>query len=199
MGPKIHIKQTFRLVLIALGLTVTALLFFAPTEAFAENTPVYNPGDSNFPFNPGITPNPNDNFPYAQEGLEAGLDNAAEDLPGGIQRQDSFVQLVLGWINYFLQFYIFVAVGIIIYFGVQILLSRDKTDKRKEAITAIINIAIGTLLIFFAYAIVIAIVNLVNIDEFKSKTGAIAPEVSSIENNENTKVYVSASPTGIIK
>lgn len=160
-------------------LALTVLLFFAPLETFAFTPPVYNAGDSSFPFNPGTTPNPNNNFPYANVGLEKGLDTAAKNLPGGIQKQESFTQLVIGWINYFLQFYLFVAVGIIIYFGVQILISRDKTDKRKEAIAAIVNIAIGTLLIFFAYAIVIAIVNLVNVNEFKTNTGAVAKPITT--------------------
>lgn len=176
MGPKIHIKQTCKLALIGLTFALTVLAFFAPVAAQAAP---YLPGDTNFPYNPGATPVPNDEFSYAHEGLESGLNDAKNSLPGGIQKEDSFTKLVIAWINYFLQFYIFVAVGIIIYFGIQILISREKTDKRKEAITAIINIAIGTILIFFAYAIVIAIVNLVSVEEFKSNTGAVAQTAST--------------------
>lgn len=160
-------------------------VFLMPFSVANAEIPAFSPGTSSFPYASGPAANatPTGTFPYANQGLEAGLNAVESKLPQGIQKQRSFTQLVKDWINYFLGFYMFVTVGLILYYGFQILISRDKTEKRKEAMGAIINIILGTLLMVFAYAIIIAIVNLATPQDLKNGTvgvtGAAAPAAST--------------------
>ena len=139
-------------------LAVVMLWGFHVPAGFAA-VPSFNPGDAHFPYSNNNAV-PDGTFPYANQGLEAGLDAVEDKLPQGIEQQRSFTQLVKDWVNYFMQFYTVVTVGMLMYYGVQIIASREKTDKRKEVVTAIINILLGTLLMVFAYAIIIALINL---------------------------------------
>lgn len=106
-------------------------------------------------------------FPYTLDnggnlGAQAGLDVAKDSLPQGIEKQDSAKVLILQWVTYFLQFYTLVAVGIVIYLGIRLIVSFGNEDQRKETIKALINLAIGTALIYLSYAIVNTIVNVIN-------------------------------------
>ncbi len=105
-------------------------------------------------------------FPYKLNdnqnlGATQGLAIVEQNLPEGIQSEDSVKNLVLDWVKYFLQFYSLVAVGIVMYLGVSLILAREDEKKRGDIIKAIINLAIGTMLIYLSYAIVNTIVNLI--------------------------------------
>lgn len=107
----------------------------------------------------------NSNFPYKLNdnqnlGATQGLSVVENNLPEGIQSEDSVKNLVLDWVKYFLQFYSLVAVGIVMYLGITLIVAREDEKKRNDIIKALINLAIGTILIYLSYAIVNTIVNL---------------------------------------
>lgn len=107
----------------------------------------------------------NSNFPYKinDNGLGAtqGLTVVENNLPEGIQKEDSVKNLVLDWVKYFLQFYSLIAVGLVMYLGVTLIVAREDEKKRNDIIKALINLAIGTILIYLSYAIVNTIINLI--------------------------------------
>ncbi len=117
-------------------------------------------------------------FPYSTDnqgnlGAEAGLNIARENLPQGVEKQDSLKDLILGWVTFFLQFYTLVAVGIVVYLGIKMVVSMGNEEQRKETIKALINLAIGTVLIYLSYAIVNTIVNVITPEDLLRQTQQI--------------------------
>lgn len=98
-------------------------------------------------------------------GLNDGLKSIDEKInteQTGIIKNQTLRQLVNGWTSFFLQYYLVVAVGILIYMGVRLVVSQGKEDERKKLLQALINLVIGTLVIFLAYVIVNQVVALVD-------------------------------------
>lgn len=97
-------------------------------------------------------------------GLTQGLNQIDQNInqqQTGIIKEKSLKELVNGWTSFFLQYYMIVAVGLLIYFGVRLVVSRGAEDERKKLVQAIINLVIGTLIIFLSYVIVNQIVSIV--------------------------------------
>ncbi|PIV90955.1 hypothetical protein COW46_00385 [Candidatus Gracilibacteria bacterium CG17_big_fil_post_rev_8_21_14_2_50_48_13] len=116
-------------------------------------------------------------------GLDVGLQtlqNKVDEGKSGIIQEDNLRTLVVNWTSYFLQYYMVVAVGLLIYFGVRLILAGGSEDERKKLVQALINLAIGTLIIFLSYAIVNQIVNLI------SPAGNVTTPVTTTTNTPTT-------------
>jgi len=107
----------------------------------------------------------NANFPYSQNSALSNLSaNQAFTLvsnglkgPGGtspLLPTGGSLNFVVTLTNFALGFYFVVAVGIIIYHGILVMLSRGSDEKRKAAVKVIINIFIATAVVMFSYIIV---------------------------------------------
>lgn len=113
-------------------------------------------------------------FPYARPGANvdqpgiglseglSGIDRNIDSSQTGIIKEKSLTALVNGWTSFFLQYYMIVAVGILIYLGVRLVVSAGKEEERKKLIQALINLVIGTLIIFLSYVIVNQVVSIVD-------------------------------------
>ena len=132
------------------------------------------------------------NFPYGNKdvvtqpgtGLAEGLNRLEQNIDQketGIIKEDSLKELVNGWTSFFLQFYMFLAVGLLIYFGVRLIVSQGAEDERKKLIQAIINLAIGTLVIFLSYVIVNQVVSLIDPSGQAQNTGVAAQGVNGVQ------------------
>lgn len=98
-------------------------------------------------------------------GLSEGLNRLEQNLDEnetGIIEEDSLKDLVNGWTSFFLQYYMILAVGLLIYFGVRLIVSQGAEEERKKLMQAIINLVIGTLIIFLSYVIVNQVVSIID-------------------------------------
>lgn len=137
-----------------LALLLTVILGFGIFSAGAQlgETPTAFPyGAGTAQTNPGAG---------LRVGLET-LENKIDEDRSGIIKEDNLRTVIVNWTSFFLQYYMVVAVGLLIYFGVRLILSRGAEEERKKLIQALINLAIGTLIIFLSYVIVNQIVSLV--------------------------------------
>jgi len=121
---------------------------------------------ADFPYQLDRTPGSASGVPTSDEGLgiEAGLQAVERDgqLPQGVQREQSVSNLILSFVGWGLGFYGVVATLLVIYFGVRLIAARENPDERKKAVQGLINLTIGTVLIYLSFAIVSTIVNLAN-------------------------------------
>ena len=83
------------------------------------------------------------------------------DRPDASTNNTDLRSAVVSLINYFLGFLGLVAVIVIIFSGVKLVASQGNDGKVKEAQKTILYAALGLLIVFFAYAIVNFIVNIV--------------------------------------
>lgn len=111
-------------------------------------------------------------------GVGAGLDTVKKGLDegklGGVIKEESATTLILAFVGYAFQFYVYIAVGLIMFFGWKLIISQGDAEARKKAISGIVNIAIGTLIIYLAYGIVSFVINLT------SPTKAETPTTQSV-------------------
>ena len=98
------------------------------------------------------------NCPAGQEnspncGLGAGLKQTEAEVDNDLITANVGVkELIIGWVNWLLGFLFLIAVLIVIYAGVIYLNPRE--EKKEKAAKMITNAIIGIIIIFFSYAIV---------------------------------------------
>lgn len=129
------------------GIVLSMLIFMSSGTSLAA---------SDFPYQ--LTPSGTTNS--TSLGIDEGLKTVEKNLPTGVSKTESASTLILGFVSYALQFYAYIAVGLIMYFGWKLIISQGDAEARKKAISGIVNIAIGTLIIYLAYGIVSFVINL---------------------------------------
>ncbi len=138
----------------ALALVVLLATSVLPVVSFAQNFPYDLSGT-------GATTGSAD--PVL--GIDAGLQQVETGniLPQGVQTEPSVSRLALLWVGYALTFYTVVAVLMLIYFGVRLVISFGNAEERKKAMSAIINLILGTMIIYFSYWIVDFVISLTEV------------------------------------
>lgn len=117
-------------------------------------------GNSTAVGNSGTAQAPGLGISAGLESLEAKIDEGNS----GIIKEDSLKTLVNDWTSFFLQYYMVVAVGLVIYLGVRLVLSQGSEEERGKTKQAFLNLAIGTAIIFLSYVIVNQVVSIVSPD-----------------------------------
>jgi len=112
-----------------------------------------------------ITSNVNDRNQFLKVGLNKVNQEFIKEVAPNQQIRDvkSVAGLIVVWINFFLGFYVLVAVLIFIYLGIRFLLSAGSDDKRKGIIKMFSALVLGTFLIMCSYAIIQLILYFVGI------------------------------------